>query len=35
MEKCSPTHSTVVYNLHVHIYADIPNVEQSGVRIRN
>ena len=23
----SPTHSTVVYNLHVHIHADIPNVD--------
>ena len=23
----SPTHSTVVYNLHVHVHADIPNVD--------
>ena len=23
----SPTHSTVVYNLHVHEHADIPNVD--------
>ena len=31
----SPTQSTVVYTLHVHVHADIPNVERSGVRIRN
>ena len=26
-ETSSPTHSTVVYNLHVHVHADIPNVD--------
>ena len=26
----SPTHSTVVYNLHVHVHADIPNVDTTA-----
>ena len=28
--ESSPTHSTVVYNLHVHIHADIPNEKQGS-----
>ena len=30
----SPTHSTVVYNLHVHVHADIPNVDTTVSRPR-
>ena len=29
-DQRSPTHSTVVYNLHVHVHADFPNVDTTN-----
>ena len=35
MNEIRPKPTAVVYNRHVHVHADIPNVTQSGVRFHN